>query len=73
MIIVPQEMYEEMKTRIENMVERGYIADDYKTGEAFGEKAKDFRVENHPASVQVNTRSSFIHITSCHGNLFFID
>ncbi|KAI3469092.1 hypothetical protein Pfo_025755 [Paulownia fortunei] len=57
-----KEMYENMKTRVEDVVERGYIADEYKTSEqaakAFSKWAKDFTFQDHPAVIQVLSQTS---------------
>lgn len=57
-------MYESMKTRVENVVERGYIADEYKTSaqaaKAFDKWANDFTFQNHPTVIQVKYKVSFI-------------
>ncbi|PIN09006.1 Cellulose synthase (UDP-forming) [Handroanthus impetiginosus] len=57
-----KEIYEDMKTRIENAVERGYIADEYKSSmqkaKAFGKWTKDFTIRDHPAVVQVISQNS---------------
>ncbi|PIN09004.1 Cellulose synthase (UDP-forming) [Handroanthus impetiginosus] len=57
-----KDMYENMKTRVENAVERGHIADEYKSSmqkaKAFGKWAKDFTIQDHPAVVQVISQNS---------------
>ncbi|KAK6162200.1 hypothetical protein DH2020_002041 [Rehmannia glutinosa] len=59
-----KEMYENMKTRVENVVERGYIADEHKTSvqteaaKAFGKCAKDFTFQDHPGVIQVVAETS---------------
>ncbi|KAL0288850.1 UNVERIFIED_CONTAM: Cellulose synthase-like protein G3 [Sesamum calycinum] len=52
-----KEMYENMKTRVENVVKTGYITEEYKSSEheeAFGKyKAEDFTIQHHPPIIQV--------------------
>lgn len=47
-----------MKRRVEDVVEKGYVADEYKTtapaAKAFSKWGKDFTILNHPAVVEVN-------------------
>ncbi|KZV51485.1 hypothetical protein F511_06953 [Dorcoceras hygrometricum] len=53
-----QIMYEDMKSRIEKVVERGFVDDEYKTSaEAFGKWKKEFTTKDHPAIVQVLSES----------------
>lgn len=51
-------MYEDMKTRVEDVVEKGYVGDEYKTSapaaKAFSRWGKDFTTPNHPAVVEVS-------------------
>ncbi|KAL3834920.1 hypothetical protein ACJIZ3_009656 [Penstemon smallii] len=55
-------LYENMKTRVENVVERGNIPDEYKMNEEeaeiFGKRTKGFTIENHPAIIQVLSQTS---------------
>ncbi|KAH6820044.1 cellulose synthase like G3 [Perilla frutescens var. hirtella] len=58
-----KEKYEYMKTRVEDVVEKGYIGDDYKTSvaaakaKAFGKWGKDFTSLDHPAVIEVLSQS----------------
>lgn len=53
-----QEMYEDMKTRVEDVVNKGYVGDEYKpsapAAKAFGKWKNDFTTLNHPAVVEVS-------------------
>lgn len=50
-------MYENMKRRVEDVVEKGCISDDYKTSvsaaKAFGKWGEDFTPLDHQAVVEV--------------------
>lgn len=54
-----------MKRKVEDVVEKGYIADEYKTNaaaaKAFSRWGKDFTILSHPAIIEVNL---YQHYTS---------
>ncbi|KAL0302166.1 UNVERIFIED_CONTAM: Cellulose synthase-like protein G3 [Sesamum calycinum] len=54
-------MYENMKTRVENVVKTGYITEEYRSSKheaAFGKyKAEDFTIHHHPPIIQVVSES----------------
>lgn len=54
-------MYENMKTRVNDVVERGYISDDYKSSsKAFSKWDQHFTIHDHPAVVHVTNSSTII-------------
>lgn len=54
-----QMMYEDMKSRVEKVVERGFVDDEYKiSAEAFKKWNQGFTTKDHPAIVQVLSESS---------------
>lgn len=53
-----QMMYEDMKSRVEKVVERGFVDDEYKiSAEAFEKWNQGFTTKDHPAIVQVLSES----------------
>lgn len=53
-----QMMYEDMKSRVEKVAERGSVDDEYKMGaESFGKWTQGFTTKDHPAIVQVLSES----------------
>ncbi|XP_073026127.1 LOW QUALITY PROTEIN: cellulose synthase-like protein G3 [Primulina eburnea] len=53
-----QMMYEDMKSRVEKVVERGFVEDEHKiSGEAFGKWTQGFTTKDHPTVVQVVSES----------------
>lgn len=47
-----QELYEDMKRRVEDILEKGYVGDEYRT-KAFSRWGKDFTSIDHPSVVEV--------------------
>ncbi|KAL4651339.1 hypothetical protein ACB092_01G152700 [Castanea dentata] len=65
-----KEMYESMKIKVDNVLERGKVADDYITGEeeltAFTKWTNGFTRQDHPAVIQVLLDNSKDKDTSDH-------
>ncbi|KAL8552917.1 hypothetical protein ACS0TY_001554 [Phlomoides rotata] len=57
-----KEMYDNMKTRVKDVVERGYIGDEYKSSskatKTFGKWDKDFTIQDHPPVIHIVLQSS---------------
>lgn len=56
-------MYERMKSRIENVVEKGKVTDEYITSEqerqAFSKWTHEFTRQEHPSVIQVHSQNFF--------------
>ncbi|XP_042021467.1 cellulose synthase-like protein G3 [Salvia splendens] len=60
-----KELYEDMKRRVEDIVEKGYVGDEYKT-KVFSGWGKDFTSLDHPSVVEVLLQSDEdIDVASC--------